>query len=350
MLRPALDSLIRQTHPAIEIIFVDNGSTDKSVVVAEQMLSAQSRPFRIVNCVERGVNKARNYGYPFANGDYVQWMDADDAIDATKIALQVAALEASPGFDVAYGDFTECFSIPNAPRAVRKRKLSQDKDQVFRALSGGWYPPHLYLLRRSAADRLQQAQAWNSDCKVGTDREYSCTAALMGMKFLHVPGAHVFYNIWSEGQISQRTAYGERVRSLEAIFGRLRSFVERTPAAAALTARHRVLLDQDWTIWTLPRGSVSIERLDGRRVRIRQVQTGRTIEMRPREAATVRAIVEAGKAMATSHYALLLTGGSPPVDDPVLVIETMQALRRAGFLVAVERGAGSAASGAATSS
>src|SRR5271165_3011065 len=99
MLRPALESVTRQTHPAIEIIFVDNNSTDGSFAVAEEVLQGQQSPCKVLRCAEPGANSARNYGYPFANGDYVQWMDADDLMDRDKVALQVEALEASLRFD-----------------------------------------------------------------------------------------------------------------------------------------------------------------------------------------------------------------------------------------------------------
>ena len=96
MLSPALNSVIGQTYPALEIIFVDNASTDGSGRVAEGIFASQSRPHRIVRCETPGANVARNFGYGFATGGYVNWMDADDLMDSDKIARQVAALEASP--------------------------------------------------------------------------------------------------------------------------------------------------------------------------------------------------------------------------------------------------------------
>src|SRR5690348_9446918 len=94
MLRPALASVLEQTYPAIEVIFVDNNSSDDSAHVAREMLAASHRPSVVTECPAQGANHARNHGYGFARGDYIQWMDADDAMELDKIERQVTALEA----------------------------------------------------------------------------------------------------------------------------------------------------------------------------------------------------------------------------------------------------------------
>jgi CDP-glycerol glycerophosphotransferase len=107
MLRPALLSVIEQSYAHIEIIFVDNGSTDGSRATAEEIAKTPTRPLKVTICSEPSANNARNFGYRFARGDFVQWMDADDALDRNKIALQVAALEHDPSADIAYGVLSE---------------------------------------------------------------------------------------------------------------------------------------------------------------------------------------------------------------------------------------------------
>jgi glycosyltransferase involved in cell wall biosynthesis len=204
MLRAALRSVVEQSYPAIEIVFVDNNSTDGSAALAREIAAgAPHRSWRFAECSEQGVNRARNLWFSLASGAYIQWMDADDSLDKDKIALQVAALEAAPETDIAYGDWTICHIETARPNLERRHNLSQDDDQVLRALAGVWYPPHLYLLRRSAAQQLQDAQAWWPARTVATDVEYTALAALLGLRFRHVAGAHVSYNIWSRGQTSR---------------------------------------------------------------------------------------------------------------------------------------------------
>ena len=208
MLEPALASIVGQTHPAIELIVVDNASTDASAAVAEAALAARPEavPFRAL----RNAGRQRRAKRRLRLGERrLCELDtgADDLIDADKIARQVAALEASPASDIAYGDYTSRWLPPDYPPRRQTRTLAPVKDQLQRVLGGVWVPPHLYLIRRAAADRLQEAEAWAPGRMAATDVEYSAVAALMGMKFLHVPGAHVTYNIWSKSQISGRTPF-----------------------------------------------------------------------------------------------------------------------------------------------
>ena len=335
MLAPALLSIIRQTYPAIEIIFVDNVSTDGSAAVAAETLARHQRPFRIVRCETRGANAARNFGYGFASGDYVWWMDADDLVSPDKTALQVEALEASPAYDIAFGDYTCRWLPPDYEPSERKRTLAPVKDQLHRVLSGVWYPPPLYLLRRAAADRLQKAEGWAPGRMVATDIEYSALAALLGMKFLYVPGAHVTYNIWSKRQISGGTPFDQRLRSLEAIYARLSAFAAAGSARVALTPRHRMLLSQDWSVWRLPGETVSMSRNEGRGTLLRHIPSGREIVLRPWESAIAQAMIGSGQALPSYIWGILLAEVASPAvaEDPADVVEVVTKLRREGFLV-----------------
>jgi hypothetical protein len=332
MLRPALLSVLRQTHPRIEIVFIDNASTDDSAAVARRILATAGRPFTLLTCSTPGANNARNLGYTAAHGDFIQWMDADDQMGREKIALQVAALDASPRDDVAYGDWVEHRIAPGKPEIVDRNSLRQDDDQVARTLAGVWYPPHLYLLRRSAADRLQKHQAWSPDRMVATDVEYSAIAALLGMRFRHVPGAEVRYNIWSDTQISGATPYPKRVAALRAIFERLKRFVDSGEVQAILSARHKTLLNQGWDIWRMPAGSVTVTQQSGRRLVAHRARDGHQIELRPREALIVRRMNGAA-ALLTMHHALGLAGLLPELaNDHVTIIRTLEMLQREGML------------------
>src|SRR6266567_4684608 len=172
MLRPALASAIAQTHPNLEIIFVDDGSTDESRAVAEEMTKTCERPLSVTTAPTRGVNAARIHGLAQAHGEYVQWMDADDELDPRKIELQIAVLEADPAIDIAYGDWTMRLHRKDAPMRERRRHLKPATDQIRRTLSLEWYSPNIYLLRRRAADLLAVEQAWWPGRRVATDIEY----------------------------------------------------------------------------------------------------------------------------------------------------------------------------------
>ena len=78
-LRECLDSLLNQTFKDIEIICVNDGSTDGSLNILNEYASKDSR-FIIINQNNQGLSAARNNGLNVAKGDYVAFLDSDDYI------------------------------------------------------------------------------------------------------------------------------------------------------------------------------------------------------------------------------------------------------------------------------
>lgn len=331
MLAPAVRSVLGQTHPDLEIIFVDNNSTDGSLEAARRIAEQTARRFVVLQCLPQGVNHARNLGYAHAAGDFIQWLDADDELAPDKIALQVAAMQADPAADIAYGDWLECRVAPDGRTQMRPHKLIQDDDQLSRTLAGVWYPPHLYLVRRAAAERLQEAEAWFPGRSVATDVEYSAVAALMGLRFRHVAGARVRYNIWSSGQISGGTPYSRRLESLAAIFRRLQAM---TPGEGVrLGPGHLALLHQDWDVWAMSPAKVNLTPKRGRRSLLRRLEDGCTLELRPREAAVAEALLNAPGGMACAHLALNLAAIVTELQgDHLAAHRILHRLRSEGFM------------------
>jgi glycosyltransferase involved in cell wall biosynthesis len=95
-LERTLHSALRQTHSNLEVIVVDDGSTDKTRVIAEAAAAADDR-VRTISVPNGGVAKARNIGIAEANGEFVAFLDADDLWHPTKIELQLAAMSRRSG-------------------------------------------------------------------------------------------------------------------------------------------------------------------------------------------------------------------------------------------------------------
>ena len=75
-----LNSIIHQTYKNLEIIIVDDGSTDHSCDIYEKFAKHDKR-IKIIKQKNKGVSAARNNGLSHATGDYVHFMDSDDYID-----------------------------------------------------------------------------------------------------------------------------------------------------------------------------------------------------------------------------------------------------------------------------
>lgn len=90
-LERTLRSALGQTHSNIEVIVVDDGSTDRTRVIAEAVATDDDR-VRIISVPNGGVAKARNIGITEARGEYVAFLDADDLWHPTKVERQVVAI------------------------------------------------------------------------------------------------------------------------------------------------------------------------------------------------------------------------------------------------------------------
>lgn len=94
-LRETLESVAAQTHRNLEIIIVDDGSSDRTAAIAVEYCAAEPRA-RLIEQANGGVASARNLGIEAARGEWVAPIDADDLWHPTKIEKQVAAALAAP--------------------------------------------------------------------------------------------------------------------------------------------------------------------------------------------------------------------------------------------------------------
>ena len=100
-------SAIAQSWPKKEIVIVDDGSTDDTLSIAR---SFESRNVRVLKQAHSGACRARNRGIEECQGDFIQWLDADDLLAPNKIAAQLKKCDDLNGhttilFSGAWGKF-----------------------------------------------------------------------------------------------------------------------------------------------------------------------------------------------------------------------------------------------------
>src|SRR5919199_5243439 len=81
-----IESALAQTWPKKEIIIVDDGSSDQTLQIVKQFAS---KTVLIVTQANHGASVARNTAFSLCQGDYIQWLDADDLLAPDKIEKQV---------------------------------------------------------------------------------------------------------------------------------------------------------------------------------------------------------------------------------------------------------------------
>ncbi len=104
-----IESIIHQSYQNIEIILVDDGSTDKSLELCNQFAAKDSR-ISVIHLENSGVSNARNQGLSSAHGEYIQFVDSDDFIDSQMLSEYVKRLNETPNLDLiicGFNNFSE---------------------------------------------------------------------------------------------------------------------------------------------------------------------------------------------------------------------------------------------------
>ena len=97
-LAEALESIAAQAYAPLQVLVVDDGSTDESAAVA-----ARCAGITVLQQPHRGLNSALNHGLHCAVGDFITFLDADDRWLPGKLARQLAALQQNPAADMVFG-------------------------------------------------------------------------------------------------------------------------------------------------------------------------------------------------------------------------------------------------------
>lgn len=132
-LRECVDSLLCQTCRPMEVILVDDGSTDNSPAICDDYAARDSR-IRVLHQTNQGLSAARNAGMEAARGEWIGFVDSDDLVSPRffEVALQVAA--ANPDIDVVEMPLMSRFNTPNAKRYVPGDEVIKgSSDDIFSA-------------------------------------------------------------------------------------------------------------------------------------------------------------------------------------------------------------------------
>jgi glycosyltransferase involved in cell wall biosynthesis len=129
-LREAIDSILAQEYPDIEIVVVNDGSTDQT----EAMIGQFGSRVRSVYQENRGLGAGRNTGIRMATGDYFAFLDHDDLWTPSKISLQMEAMKAAPDEPLVFSHLQQFF-CPTLDEE-EKKKLVVDRAALPGYLAG----------------------------------------------------------------------------------------------------------------------------------------------------------------------------------------------------------------------
>lgn len=201
-----MDSCFQQKGDfQLEVIVVDDHSTDGIEKVLEQYKKDFPSEFFHYTNPEKGGNSARNFGFSISTGNFIQWLDSDDFIFPGKLKRQLEELNRFQEVDIVYSDWRMDFyknQVFTHSKLVRRKP---DEDFLATLLENKeWNSTNSYLCRRSVCQQLDASGGWSAITKVGQDREYFTQLALNGATFKYVEGEFAVYNRWSSDSVSNK--------------------------------------------------------------------------------------------------------------------------------------------------
>lgn len=172
----AIESVLSQTYPALELIVVDDGSTDETEAVVKKYDGV-----RYIRQVNRGPAAARNRGVDEAVGEFVAFLDADDVWMANKLETQMAIFASDPDICMVYtGFFTADQSLrlsklyaPAPPRVALVRTVTFDKPIMTAIGSSAVVRRHVFDSVRFD-ERLPPSEDWALACEIARRYPIGC--------------------------------------------------------------------------------------------------------------------------------------------------------------------------------
>jgi len=175
----AINSLLNQTYPIIEIIVVNDGSTDNPLPILEEYKDK----IVLINQKNMGLAGARNTGIKYSSGEYIQFLDADDFLNKDKIKLQLDLAE----MQNATVCYCEIAQYDNDSKHSYLRYIGEVKD-MFSCLYNFWLPyplpVHSLLLKREI---FKKFGLFDEELKACEDRHFLSRIAAAGEKFNYFP-------------------------------------------------------------------------------------------------------------------------------------------------------------------
>jgi glycosyltransferase involved in cell wall biosynthesis len=206
-------SALAQTWPQKEIIIVDDGSRDQTLRVAREFAS---KSVCVVTQENQGAARARNKAFELCQGNYIQWLDADDLLASDKIARQMDIAGLFESKRTLISSAWAYFMYSRNRAKFVPTPIWCDLDPVewlVRKMGQNLHmPPATWLVTR---ELTQAAGPWDSRLSFDDDGEYFCRVILASDSIRFVPDAKTFYRESGSGSLSD---FDESEKKLASLF------------------------------------------------------------------------------------------------------------------------------------
>jgi glycosyltransferase involved in cell wall biosynthesis len=206
---PAIDSILAQPHRPIEIVVVDDGSTDSTA----QTVRGYAPEVRLIEQEQRGHPGARNAGIRAASGEFLAFLDHDDLWSPDKLDRQLACFADDPALDLVFGHIQNFFTPEMA--AEERARIAVPLQPLPGLLQGAM------LARRSSFDRVGM---FSEESGTGDFLDWYGRAMLAGMNMRMLPETVVHRRIHADNyQRKHRSERREYLRAVKDLLDRRRA-------------------------------------------------------------------------------------------------------------------------------
>jgi glycosyltransferase involved in cell wall biosynthesis len=186
-IKDTINSALPQTWPRKEIIIVNDGSCDKTFGIAKQF---ESKSVKVISQENKGASAARNKALEYAQGDYIQWLDADDLLAPNKIYEQMKYIDGDSDDMTLYSSPPGTFYLRVEKAIFEPNLLWQDLNPVEWLVNnfneGLWINPAGWLVSRRLTETVG---SWDERLCRDIDGEYICRVVSVSEKVKFIPEA-----------------------------------------------------------------------------------------------------------------------------------------------------------------
>ena len=165
VVKEAVESVLRQTYLHLELLVIDDGSTDDTL---ERLNQISDKRLRVILANHRGAASARNQGLKEAKGEFIGFCDSDDLWVPEKLVWQVDYLAKHPEAGLVYGDVMSFRGGKIETPSYFKERAPRDGQVFFDMIEKNFIPNVSILVRKACLDEVG---SFNESLKTSEDYE-----------------------------------------------------------------------------------------------------------------------------------------------------------------------------------
>lgn len=191
-----LASLFAQTHDQLDLIAIDDGSSDGTFEMLQAARARSPFPMTVLGQANAGACAARNKGLQAASGEYIQFMDADDALLPEKIAHHLRCAESNDWPGIVVGSAT--LHAPDGTKSVdQQRSEARDPWLDLAAHRMGGTPNNLWQ-----RDAVVRAGGWDESLKSSQEYDLMFRMVQLGARIAYDPEPLTEVHLQASGSVS----------------------------------------------------------------------------------------------------------------------------------------------------